>query len=322
MTASELDRAAAAIEAADEVVLACHVNPDGDALGSLLAMHHLCRANGKRSLASWPEPFEVAPHYEFMPGLDLATPPGDLPDHPTVMVIFDCGSLQRLGELAVTAKAADSLVVVDHHASNDRFGTVNLVDPDAAASAVLVHRLARRLGWELNREAALCLYVGLVTDTGRFQHSNTTPEVFHLAEELAAYDLPVSTLARELFEKHRFAYLQLVAEALGRAELDPEHSFVYTTISQDDLDRHGVRLDEAEGLIDLVRRTAEAEVSAVLKEAPDGVRVSLRSISTVDVAEIAQQFGGGGHRFAAGFTSDEPLDAVVEKIRAVLPTVS
>src|SRR5438105_13131193 len=208
---TELDRAAAAIEGASAVALACHVTPDGDALGSMLALHHLCRAAGKPSVASWPDPFVVAPHYTYLPGLDLTTKPADFPAAPEVMVTFDCGSLARLGELAWPAEAAGELIVVDHHATNDRFGTVNVIDPDAAASAVVVRRLAERLGWPLTRDAAVCLYTGLVTDTGRFQYDNTTPAVFELACELASFDLPIAAITRQLFEEHRFAYLQLVA---------------------------------------------------------------------------------------------------------------
>src|SRR5947208_5807312 len=125
-----LDRAAAAIERSTTVALACHVTPDGDALGSMLAMHHLCRSRGKPSIASWPEPFVVAPHYTFLPGLDLATKPADFPARPEVMLTFDCGSLARLGELVWSAEAAGELVVIDHHVTNDRYGTINVIDPD------------------------------------------------------------------------------------------------------------------------------------------------------------------------------------------------
>jgi phosphoesterase RecJ-like protein len=319
MDEAVLDRAAQAIEAASAVALACHMSPDGDALGSMLAMHHLCRSRGKPSIASWPEPFVVAPHYTFLPGLDAVTKPADFPAAPDLMMTFDCGSLGRLGELAEPAGAAGALIVVDHHATNDSYGSINVVDPDAAASAFLVYRLAQRLGWPLDRDAALCLYTGIVTDTGRFQYANTTPEVLAMATELSRFGLPIADMSRQLFEEHRFAYLQLAAASLQRAELDTQRRFVATWVTADDLERFGVELDEVEGLIDLVRRTAEADVSCVLKEADDGTRVSLRSISDVDVAAIAISFGGGGHRAAAGFTSPLPIPEVLEQIRAALP---
>jgi phosphoesterase RecJ-like protein len=315
-----LRRAAAAIADADGVVaLACHVSPDGDALGSMLGLFHAMRAAGRPVVASFPTPFVVGPHYRDLPGLDLITPPHEFPSEPKVMVTFDCGSLGRLGDLEPAAKAARDLVVVDHHASNDRYGTINVIDPDAAASGVLVRRLIDALGLPLERDAAFCLYAALICDTGRFQYDTTTAEVFDLARELVAFDVPVSRLSRTLFEEHRFAYLQLLGEALARAELVPEQRFVWTAVTQDMLARHDVTIEEVEGLIDILRRTSEAEVTCVLKEEPDGsVRVSLRSLGEVDVRLIAEARGGGGHRFAAGFTSEQPVATVVASIRSAL----
>jgi bifunctional oligoribonuclease and PAP phosphatase NrnA len=316
---SELDRAADAISSAGSLAMACHVAPDGDALGSMLALHRLALAAGKPSVASWPEPFVVGPHYTFLPGLEGATKPADFPAVPEVMVTFDCGSLERLGELAEPARAAGCLIVVDHHRTNDGYGAINVIDPDAAASAVIVRRLVDRLGWQLDRDAAIGLFTGLVCDTGRFQYDNTTPEVFELAAELTRFGLPVAAINRQLFEEHRLAYLRLVASALDRAELDPDRRFVATWVTADDLEANGVGLEETEGLIDLVRRTSEADVSCVLKETPEGTKVSLRAVSDVDVGAIATTFGGGGHRAAAGFNDDRPVGEVLDAIRAAIP---
>ncbi len=310
-----LTDAARAIRFAPEVSLACHVSPDGDALGSMLALHHVLRAAGIRSIASFSEPFVVAPHYRLLPGLELLTRPDGFPREPRVMVTFDSGSLSRLGDLEPSAKAADELIVIDHHVSNERYGSINVIDPDAAASGVLVRWLISRLELPLTRDAAVCLYAALVCDTGRFQYKSTTPAVFELARELACFDLPIAELSRTLFEEHRFAYLQLLADALQTAVLVPNKRFVWTKVSQADLARHGVTFDEVEGLIDIVRRTREAEVACVLKQGPDATwRVSLRSLGNVDVRDIAERQGGGGHRFAAGFTSDESAEAVVARI--------
>jgi phosphoesterase RecJ-like protein len=310
-----LGRAAAAIHAAGEVALACHVNPDGDALGSTLALHHVLRAAGHRSVASFSEPFVIAPHYRELPGLDRLVPPDRFPREPDVMVTFDCGALRRLADLAPNAKAARELVVIDHHVSNDRYGTINVIDPEAAASAVLVRRLIAALDLPLTRDAAICLYAALICDTGRFQYESTTASVFELARELCAFDVPVAPLTRTLFEEHRFAYLQLLSTALGRAELVADKRFVWTVVTQDDLRAHGVTFEEIEGLIDIVRRTSEAEVTCVLKEAADGtLRVSLRSLGDVDVCAIAASEGGGGHRFAAGFTTDDAPSEVVRRV--------
>jgi phosphoesterase RecJ-like protein len=314
-----LEAAAAAVRGARQVALACHVNPDGDALGSMLALLHVLRAAGRDVVASFPTPFRVAPHYRDLPGLDLLVSPAEFPTEPDVMITFDCGSLARLGDLEPAAKGARALVVVDHHVSNERFGTVNLVDPDAAASGVVVQALVDRLGLPLDRDAAVCLYAALVCDTGRFQYASTTPAVFDLARRLTEFDVPVPELSRRLFEEHRFAYLQLLGDALARAELVPEHGFVWTAVTQDMLRRHGVSIDEVEGLIDILRRAEEAEVACVLKEEADGtVRVSLRSLGSVAVDGIAVAHGGGGHRFASGFSAEGDVRDVVARILAAL----
>jgi phosphoesterase RecJ-like protein len=308
------------LRGADHLALACHHHPDGDALGSMLAMHLLCEANGKSSIASWPSPWVVAPHYQFLPGLDRCTPPDDFPTEPDVLVTFDLGNVERLGDLAPSAEAAGQVVVLDHHPDNQRFGTLNLIDEGAAATAVLVRRLAAELGWELTRDVALNLYVGLVTDTGRFRYPNTTPNVFHLAEELAEYDLPIARITRELFEKHRFEYVQLLSMALARTELDVDRGFVVAWLTEQDLDDFDVTFDETEGFIDHVRSCQEAEVACVLRESPgEGLRVSLRSNGSIDVAELAAHFGGGGHTFMAGFATDRPIPEVVESIRDRVP---
>lgn len=317
-TARELEKAVEVLRRARRVAMACHVWPDGDALGSMLAMHHLATANGIASMAAWPAPPEVAPHYAFLPGLDTVTKAADFPAAPDVMLTFDSGSIDRLGALEPAARAAGELIVIDHHASNTRYGTINLVDVDAAATAVVVRVLAGRLGWRLDRDAAMCIYAGLVTDTGRFQHANTTPEVFGLARELAEFDLPIAWMTRELFEKGRFTYLQLVAEVLARAELDRTLGLVSARVTAEQLERYGVALDETEGLIDLVRRTAEARVAIVAKESPDGIRVSLRALEDVDVGSMAVALGGGGHRFASGFVWPGSLDEAIDAVKRAL----
>jgi phosphoesterase RecJ-like protein len=308
-----------AVARAGQVVLGCHVNPDGDALGSTLGMLHVLRAAGRDAIATFPNPFVVAPHYRDLPGLDLLTRPEDVPAEPELMVTFDCGSLDRLGDLEPVARGAKQLVVVDHHISNTRFGSINVIDAQAAASGWITLELIDGLGLPLTRDAAVCLYAALVCDTGRFQYETTTPAVFDMARRLTEFDVPVATLSRSLFEEHRFAYLQLLAEALQHAQLEREQRFVWTAVTQDMLKRHDVEVEEIEGLIDILRRTSEAEVTCVLKEEPDGsIRVSLRSLGGVDVRRVAEAHGGGGHTFAAGFTSELDLETCVARIRAAL----
>jgi phosphoesterase RecJ-like protein len=314
-----VDAAAAVVRRGGPLALACHVHPDGDALGSLLAMKHLCEANGVPTVCSWPDPFVTGPHYQFLPGLADAVAPAAFPGSPDVMFTFDLGSFGRLGNLEAAARRAGTLVVLDHHPDNQRFGTVNVVDTAAAATAVVVRQLATVLGWDLTRDAAVCLYAGLVTDTGRFRYPNTTARVFHFAEELAGWDIPIARIEWELFEKHRFDYLRLIGAVLDRARLDADAALVTAWCTLEDLDRFGVQFDETEGLIDIVRQAAEAEVSCVLREAPgEGVRVSLRSTGDLDVGAVARGFGGGGHWFMSGFQARSPLGDVRAAVEAAV----
>ncbi len=233
------------------------------------------------------------------------------------MMTFDCGSLDRLGDLEPVAGAARQLVVVDHHISNTRYGSINVIEPEAAASSVIALELIDGLGLPLTRDAAVCLYAALVCDTGRFQYDTTTPAVFEMARRLTEFDVPIATLSRSLFEEHRFAYLQLLAEALQHAQLVREQRLVWTAVTQDMLKRHDVEIEEVEGLIDILRRTSEAEVTCVLKEEPDGtIRVSLRSLGGIDVRRVAEAHGGGGHQFAAGFSSELDLETCVARASA------
>jgi len=314
----DLAIAAALISAADQVALACHVAPDGDALGSMLALHHVLLAGGRDSVAGFAGTQVTGPHYRELPGLDLLTHPLQYPAEPEVMVTLDCGSLGRLGDLAINAKAAKELIVVDHHVSNTRYGSIHLVDPSAAASAVVVSRLIDALGLPLNQDAAICLYAGLVCDTGRFQYESTGTEAFELARRLVEFDVPIARLNRVLFEEHRLAYLRLVGDVLGRAQMVADKSFIWAAITEADLTQYDVTLEETEGLIDFLRQAKEAETSCVLKEAEGHVRVSLRSLGHVDVSAVAALFGGGGHRYAAGFTTTDPVPQVVETILRAL----
>jgi bifunctional oligoribonuclease and PAP phosphatase NrnA len=319
-----LQRVAEVLRTRSDAALACHVSPDGDALGSTLGFLHLAEQAGMSVTAGWPEPFAVAHHYRSVPGLDRAVSSAAFPAEPTCMVTFDCGSLGRLGELrssAMYAREHGELIVLDHHRTNDCYGTINAINPSYAATAVVVRELARLLDWPLTNHAAWCLYVGLVTDTGRFQYASVTPEVFTLAEELTSFGLPVPRICRELFDEHRFSYLQLAAHALARAELDQTLGLVSSVVTEADFARFGVTYGEAEGLIDWVRTAAEADVACVLKESQGCVHVSLRSVDVFDVGSVAMALGGGGHRLAAGFSSTESASDVLRAVKREIARV-
>ena len=224
----------------------------------------------------------VPDNLRFLPGLDLLTQPREFPAEPQVMITFDAASRGRLGVLAPNAARAGELIVVDHHASNTRFGTIHLVDPAAAATAVLACELVDRLGLPLTRPIAVGLYAGLVTDTGSFKHASTTVGVHGLAARLLGTGIEPEVVARELWDRAPFGYLRVLSAALGRAVLEPRQAgglgLVWTTVSRADRAAHGLGYDTVEPMIDVVRRTEEAEVAIVFKQDDDGAwQVSARS---------------------------------------------
>jgi len=317
----EWERALEAIDGASRVALACHLGPDGDALGSLLGMTISLREAGKETVASWgSDHFATPPHYTYLPNLELLSPPDTFPAAPELMITFDAGSYERLGSLEPNARAAGTLLVVDHHVSNDRFGSINLVDPDAAASAVIVFDLLRRMGVALDEDIATCLYTGIVTDTGRFQYGNTTPEVHRITAELLSAGAPHVEITQTIYNTHPVGYLKLAASALDKLELREDAGLVWTWVTTQDLERARVGLEDIEALIDLVRTADGADVAVVLKQQSDGrYRVSMRSKGASDVGAVATRFGGGGHALAAGFTSaDGDPRATIEEIVGAL----
>lgn len=282
----------------------------------MLALGLGLRKAGHNVVASWgSEDFSVPKQYAFLPGLDLLAPPGEIPPAPSLMATFDAGSFDRLGTLEDVARKAETLLVVDHHASNDSFGTLNLVDPDAAASAVIVHRLLAELGIELDRAIAANLYTAILTDTGSFKYRNTTPSVHHIAADLLRFDIHHDDIARTVYDTHPIGFLKLAAVALERAEMRPDVSMIWTWITQEDLRRFGIELEDTEGLIDVLRTAEEAEIACVMKQGTDGLyKASLRSKGNANVGAVAEALGGGGHAFAAGFTANGEARAAVDAI--------
>ena len=315
--AADWDAAVAVLRDAPEVVVACHVNPDGDALGSMFGAALGLTRLGKKAYPTWGDvPVQVPFAYRFLPGSEMLVQPHDVPTD-AVFLALDCGAGDRLGELEKAACAARNLINVDHHPGNDDFGTLNIVVTSASSTAELTTRLLQDLGAEIDGDVATCLYTGIVTDTGRFQYSNSSPETLRLAADLLALGVPAPDIATEVFESSPFGYLKLVGAMLDRARLDETHGLVYSWITQDDLRETGVAMDETEKLIDVLRSTRAARVAAIFKEQDDGTyRVSLRSRGP-SVGAIARANGGGGHDLAAGYTAPSVEEAVEQITRAL-----
>jgi len=323
--AAEWARAVRILDSAPEICLACHIRPDGDALGSMLAVAHALRSRagsaGQRVIASFGDrPFKIPRILRFLPGAELLSPPEYYPERPRVMVTFDAASIDRLGLLEGNAARADELIVLDHHASNTRFGTLHLIDAGAAATAVLARDLIAALGVAMTRDIAFGLYAGIVTDTGSFKYSSTSPLVHEMAAELLRTGIEPGAVALELWDRAPFGYLGMLSSVLGRAVLEPGaaagHGLVWTTVSRADRAAGGLDFEVAESVIDVLRRTDEAEVAVVLKESDEGTwLVSSRSKGTVDVGRACIRAGGGGHRMAAGFTATGSADEAMARLR-------
>ncbi len=311
-----------ALPAQPSVLLVCHVNPDGDALGSMLGFGlGLCRL-GIPVQATFPEPYTLAPPFDQLPGLELLVPPSAAPAAPDLLICFDAASEGRLGELIGRLDTAAVSLVVDHHASNTGFGTLHLVDPGAAATSVVAAELLHRLGVPLDVQIAECLYVALSTDTGSFKFDLTTPAVHELAARLIGTGIRPAEISRRLFDSRPFGAMRLYGDVLARASLEPEigpGGLVWSYATLDDLARHGQGRHVLEGLIDSVRVVEEADVACVIKQvAAEEWSVSLRSKGGVDVAAVAVGLGGGGHRLAAGFTGYGTVADVIASVRAAL----
>lgn len=311
---SVIDEAAAAIGDADRIALACHVGPDGDALGSMLGLAIAAANAGKEVAASFGSPFKMPPGLSFLPQ-DHLVAPKDFPEEPELMVALDSGSAERLGELGSNAKRARRVIVIDHHVTNEGFGDIAVVDPTAAATGELVYTILRNLEWKITPEIAQCLHTALVTDTGRFSYANTTPQTLRIAADLVEAGAVPSEVSRHVYEEEPFGYLKAVAVAMGRAVLDPDLGVVHTSITDDDLEEAGIDWGDTENLIDLLRLAVEADTAVLAKGHEDGrVKVSMRSRGNTDVGALAVAMGGGGHRLAAGFTVEGEVDAVLDRV--------
>ncbi len=319
----ELRAAAGLVGGARDVTLVAHVHPDADALGSALALGLALRQRGAVARVSFGAPAQTPESLRGLDVADLIVAPGQVPVRPELLVALDTASRSRLGCLADRVDTASAVLVIDHHATNDRFGTHNLVDPGAEATVVLVlellDALAAPLEAALDEPIARCLYAGLLTDTSCFRRAD--PGTHALAARLLAAGVDPDVTARELLDTHPFGWLAMLGAVLGRARLEPASArglgLVYTTVRLADV--IGLRSEEVESVVDLVRTTSEAEVAAVLKETgPDQWSVSLRAKQRLDVSAAAAELGGGGHRLAAGFSADGTAADVLDALRTAL----
>jgi phosphoesterase RecJ-like protein len=321
VTKPDLIRVAEAIREHDRFLVTTHENPDGDALGSLLATTFALRTLGKDAVMFLTGGVPLPAEYRFMPldGLLRGSPPPDAAER--IVVAVDCANDSRLGASAETLLRAQLVLDIDHHHDNTRFGHVNLVVADASSTGEIVRDLLVELGVPLTSELAEPLYVALVTDTGRFQYTNTTPKAHRLAAELLEAGVDVRRVFRGVYESVQFAKLKLLARALERAKVYDGGRIVVSYLLATDFAEVGAAEPYSEGIIDFLRAVEGADMAVLIREPPrpdaPRHRISLRSnADEVDVSAIARASGdGGGHRQAAGFSSQLSVDEITEFVR-------
>jgi phosphoesterase RecJ-like protein len=313
LAATDIELVAAELRSRERCLLTAHEGPDGDALGSLLGMHHLLAQLGKDSVMfmaakEFPLPIE----YRFLPLEEVFhEPPADIADR--TVVFLDCGNIDRM---PLDFLAGNDVINIDHHHDNTRFGDFNLVDTEASCTAEIVYELAILLGARITGDMASALYVGLITDTGKFMYENTDARTHRIAADLIEAGVEVDDTYRRLYEHVPLEKLLLVARALEGIQRHCEGRLVLTYITAADYDATGAGEEMTEGIVDHLRSVEGAKVAAVIRDLGDRGRaarkVSLRSSEgDIDVSAIARRHGGGGHKRAAGFSTDLELDELV-----------
>ena len=303
----------------ESFALCGHVNPDGDCLGSQLALGAALRSLGKHvvQLLASHDPIDAG--LRFLPGADAFIPAADFDGAVDAFVACDVPTLERLGDAARVHAAASAHFTIDHHAVPTAMAECNYVDPDAPACGMLVWQLAKALGAEPSPAVATCCYTALMTDTGRFQYQNTSAQAFSAAAEMVAAGADPAVCSREAYQSRTLASLRLECVALENMRIGAQGAWVLSHATLDDFTRLGAVKSDAEQLIDVLRSLHGAHVACMLREQADGVRGSLRAKGDdIDVSALAREIGGGGHKAAAGFTYDGTLSQALCELPAKL----
>lgn len=310
--------AVVALRRASSVVVCGHVRPDGDAIGSVLGMTLALRENGIPAVPTLADDRPPPSTYAFLPGFGLFVPAGQL-ETPDVFVAVDSPNPARLGVAQDLAHAARAAVVFDHHPDPEPFGTVNVFDATASATGQMVWQFAKAFDVEPSADVAVCCYVGVLTDTGRFSYDNTTASSLREAADMIDAGVDPAEIARLVYQSRSEASLAIEARAMSRITRANGGRVAYTWVTDEDFAELHVEPGEAERLPDAVRVLGGVEVAFVLRQAGSEVRANLRAKTGFDVASVARHFGGGGHQAASGFTVSGTVDAVLPQLLALLP---
>ena len=317
---AQKSRAAACIRGASRIAIACHVNPDGDALGSMLGLGLAIEAGFPEKSVTFLAQDGVPFIYRFLPGTDriLTGPPiGEI----DLAIVVDSGDIARVGSaIAPVLSAAPVVLDIDHHVGEGSFGSVRLLDNRAAATAEIVFDLLCELALPITTEIATCLFTGVITDTGSFRFMNVTPRTLRVAASLIESGASPALIAEQVFDNRPYEATRLMGLALSTLSRTPDGRVTWATVSREAFEAAGASDEDTEGFVNPVRAVRGAEVALLFREVQVGrVRISLRSTDKVDVSRVAARFGGGGHRMASGCTYNGSLaEAVATVVAAVV----
>lgn len=318
-TNTTLSEIAERLSALDDFVICGHVNPDGDCLGSQLALMHALRALGKNAHCVLAKPDPVEANLLFLPGVEEMQAASEYCGSPSVFIAVDVPTVERIGTACTLQAHADVRFTIDHHATSGSMSEFNYVDPDSPSASMLVWEVCKYMH-AITRDVALCALTGLITDTGRFSYQNTTAKAFSYAAEMMDAGADPAQITREFFQNRSLASMELERIVLDRMTFECNGAFVYSYLNQEDFQTCNAIKADAESLIDTLRCIRGVRVALILKQTDAGeVRGSLRAKDEeTDVAQVARVFGGGGHKAAAGLTFvgslDEALCAVPSEV--------
>jgi phosphoesterase RecJ-like protein len=296
------------IEMRDRFVLTSHARPDGDAIGSALACSQILRSLGKRAEVVLRD--SVPRIYQRLPYAESVVQAERVNGEYEAAIILECDSVQRT---RLEGLEDHFLISIDHHVSGRPFAHVNWIDPNAVATAELVYRLAREAGVKISPDVATCLYTAVLADTGSFMFEGTNQHTFELARELVIAGADPARCARSIYFGHSTAKMRLLGAALSNLHRDG--TLAWISVTQDQMERCRAKEEDCEGLVNYALSIHDVQVAAFFRELPDGrYRVSLRSKGDINVATVAESFGGGGHKAASGCSLPGPLSSAVEQV--------
>ncbi len=309
-----IEKIASILKTEDNFVVVTHVNPDGDALGSLLGMHLALAEMGKQSHPLSADKFPAI--YDFLPGHEqIISEVMGIADHPKFIIAVDAAEEKRISGDISGLRSRTRLINIDHHTTNPEFGDFNFVQTDATSTAELVHQVLKVAGYNLSSDVGKCLYTGLVTDTGGFRFAGVNSRTLAIGAEMLSAGFASYDVTRPLFEEYPIRRIYLERIVLERIEILLDGKLVLSTLYSEDFKKFGAEMSETENLVNRLRENKGVLAGILFTTMPDNVvRVSFRSKDSLDVSAIAKSLGGGGHSHAAGLKSTLPLQELKEKI--------